>query len=62
MEPNEEAERRDELPELLEELIELVERAKSMPLSSSAIISRDEVLGLLVAAPRRPAESSSSGA
>jgi len=50
VEPNEEAERRDELPELLEELIALVERAKSMPLSSSAIISRDEVLGLLVAA------------
>jgi vacuolar-type H+-ATPase subunit H len=39
-----------EVPELLEELIEVVERAKSMPLSSSAIISRDEVLGLLVAA------------
>ncbi len=39
-----------ELPELLEELISLVERAKSMPLSSSAIIPRDEVLGLLVAA------------
>jgi regulator of protease activity HflC (stomatin/prohibitin superfamily) len=39
-----------ELPELLEDLISMVERAKSMPLSSSAIISRDEVLGLLVSA------------
>lgn len=31
---------------LLDELFEVVERAKSMPLSSSAIISRDEVLEL----------------
>jgi cell division septum initiation protein DivIVA len=46
----EEADRRGELPELIEELIGIVERAKSMPLSSSAIISRDEVLGLLLAA------------
>src|SRR5580698_6263091 len=29
---------------LLDELCEVIERAKSMPLSSSAIISRDEVL------------------
>jgi F0F1-type ATP synthase membrane subunit b/b' len=36
--------------ELLDELIELVSSAKSMPLSSSAIIARDEVLGLLEAA------------
>ncbi|HUZ21075.1 MAG TPA: hypothetical protein VMU75_10955 [Acidimicrobiales bacterium] len=34
----------------LEELVDLVEHAKSMPLSSSAIISRDEVLELLAAA------------
>lgn len=46
----EETDRRGELPELIEELIGIVERAKSMPLSSSAIISRDEVLGLLIAA------------
>jgi len=32
---------------ILEELVALIERAKSMPLSSSAIIARDEVLGLL---------------
>ena len=37
------------LLELIDDLIEIVERAKSMPLSSSAIISREEVLGLLVA-------------
>jgi vacuolar-type H+-ATPase subunit H len=36
--------------ELLDELIELVGSAKSMPLSSSAIIAREEVLGLLEAA------------
>lgn len=33
--------------ELLDELTEVIERAKSMPLSSSAIISREEVLELL---------------
>lgn len=32
---------------LLDEVVDMVERAKSMPLSSSAIISRDEVLGIL---------------
>jgi hypothetical protein len=36
--------------ELLDELIEIVGSAKSMPLSSSAIIARDEVLGLLESA------------
>jgi len=36
--------------EILDELVAVIERAKSMPLSSSAIISRDEVLGLLIAA------------
>jgi hypothetical protein len=35
--------------DLLEELIEIVTSAKSMPLSSSAIITRDEVLDLLEA-------------
>jgi hypothetical protein len=35
--------------DLLEELIEIVTGAKSMPLSSSAIITRDEVLDLLEA-------------
>jgi len=35
--------------DLLEELIEVVTSAKSMPLSSSAIITRDEVLDLLEA-------------
>jgi cell division septum initiation protein DivIVA len=35
---------------ILDQLIEVVESAKSMPLSSSAIIARDEVLGLLEAA------------
>ncbi len=38
------------VPELLDDLISLVEKAKSMPLSSSAIIARDEVLELLSAA------------
>lgn len=33
--------------ELVEQLIEIVSSAKSMPLSSSALISRDEVLDLL---------------
>ena len=33
--------------ELIEELIEIVTSAKSMPLSSSAIITRDEVLDML---------------
>ena len=43
--------------ELLDELVEVIERAKSMPLSSSAIISRDEVLELLaVARESLPAE------
>ena len=32
---------------ILDELVAVVEHAKSMPLSSSAIIARDEVLGLL---------------
>lgn len=32
---------------VLDELVSIVEKAKSMPLSSSAIISRDEVLELL---------------
>jgi cell division septum initiation protein DivIVA len=36
--------------QLLDQLIELVSSAKSMPLSSSAIIARDEVLALLEAA------------
>ncbi len=35
--------------DLVEELIEIVTSAKSMPLSSSAIITRDEVLDLLEA-------------
>jgi hypothetical protein len=35
--------------ELIEELIDVVTTAKSMPLSSSAIITRDEVLDLLEA-------------
>jgi cell division septum initiation protein DivIVA len=39
-----------DVDELLQELVTVVERAKSMPLSSSAIIARDEVLGLLEAA------------
>lgn len=50
VDPPEPGEAQAELPELLEELISIVERAKSMPLSSSAIISRDDVLALLVAA------------
>ena len=33
--------------ELLSELIALVEAAKSMPLSASALVSREEVLSLL---------------
>ncbi|MGP8162423.1 MAG: hypothetical protein ACLQAN_01355 [Acidimicrobiales bacterium] len=41
------AEARPELSEILDELVGIVERAKSMPLSSSAIIGRDEVLELL---------------
>ena len=36
--------------EILDELLTIVERAKSMPLSSSAIISRDDVMALLVSA------------
>jgi hypothetical protein len=36
--------------QLLDQLIELVSAAKSMPLSSSAIIARDEVLALLESA------------
>jgi cell division septum initiation protein DivIVA len=36
-----------DLAEILDELARIVEHAKSMPLSSSAIIGRDEVLGLL---------------
>ncbi|MGD0894777.1 MAG: hypothetical protein ABSA08_01975 [Acidimicrobiales bacterium] len=36
-----------DLAEILDELAQIVEHAKSMPLSSSAIIGRDEVLGLL---------------
>ena len=39
-----------DIQQLLDALTETVERAKSMPLSSSAIISRDEVLELLEAA------------
>jgi len=35
--------------DLLEELIEIITSAKSMPLSSSAIVTRDEVLDLLEA-------------
>jgi ElaB/YqjD/DUF883 family membrane-anchored ribosome-binding protein len=35
--------------ELVEELIEIITTAKSMPLSSSAIVTRDEVLDLLEA-------------
>lgn len=35
---------------IIEELVATIERAKSMPLSSSAIIGRDEVLELLQAA------------
>ncbi len=36
--------------QLLDQLIELISAAKSMPLSSSAIIARDDVLALLEAA------------
>lgn len=36
-----------EVEGVLDELVSIVEKAKSMPLSSSAIIARDEVLGLL---------------
>jgi vacuolar-type H+-ATPase subunit H len=36
-----------ELAEILEELVGIVERARSMPLSSSVIIGREEVLELL---------------
>jgi cell division septum initiation protein DivIVA len=39
-----------DLEDLLGEITETIERAKSMPLSSSAIIGRDEVLELLGAA------------
>jgi len=39
-----------EVEVLLDELVAVVEKAKSMPLSSSAIIARDEVLQLLDAA------------
>ena len=39
-----------EVEALLDELVAVVEKAKSMPLSSSAIIARDEVLELLDAA------------
>lgn len=35
---------------ILDDLVSVVERAKAMPLSSSAIIARDEVLALLQAA------------
>ena len=35
--------------DLVEELIEIITSAKSMPLSSSAIVTRDEVLDLLEA-------------
>jgi len=38
------------LDELLDEIVGTIERAKSMPLSSSAIIGRDEVLDLLESA------------
>jgi cell division septum initiation protein DivIVA len=40
----------EDLEQLLDELIATVEHAKSMPLSSSAIIGRDEVLALLESA------------
>ncbi len=40
----------EECEAVLGELIGLVERAKSMPLSTSAIVSRDEILGLLARA------------
>jgi hypothetical protein len=36
-----------EVEEILDELVEIVSSAKSMPLSSSAIIARDDVLDLL---------------
>lgn len=36
-----------ELASLLDDLLDLVERAKSMPLSSSALISREDVLALI---------------
>ncbi|MGD0219223.1 MAG: hypothetical protein ABSC73_01990 [Acidimicrobiales bacterium] len=39
-----------ELAEILDELVATVEHAKSMPLSSSAIIGREEVLALLAEA------------
>ncbi len=48
--PSEPENGRHGVAELIEELIEVVERAKSMPLSSSAIIAREEVLGMLEAA------------
>ncbi len=61
--PGSGAEGRLELAEILEELVGLVERAKSMPLSSSAIIGREEVLELLNAARETlPTESSAPGA
>lgn len=41
------AEGETDVAALLDELVAVVEHAKSMPLSSSAIISRDEVLALL---------------
>jgi cell division septum initiation protein DivIVA len=44
------AESQLELAEILDELVGIVERAKAMPLSSSAIIGRAEVLELLGAA------------
>jgi len=53
--PDDELEERDlvgapsrlELAEILDELVGVIERARSMPLSSSAIIGREEVLDLL---------------
>jgi cell division septum initiation protein DivIVA len=36
----------DDVEALLDELFDVIDRAKSMPLSSSAIVSRDEVLEL----------------
>ncbi|HLG92379.1 MAG TPA: hypothetical protein VKY15_05295 [Acidimicrobiales bacterium] len=41
------------LEELLDRLVEMVSSAKSMPLSASVLISRDEALELLEAARRR---------
>lgn len=39
-----------DLESMLDELVSIVDKAKSMPLSSSAIIARDDVLALLEAA------------